>query len=134
MYFHAKKEDSHILKHWELEHEGKVDPQLRFDIVRTFKDELSRQIEEAVCVNLRGTVSNSKGVYKRCTLPRFVLEKPGNDLREVKYNKEGVQTTSVDELAIGLVYSKRRGVEGLDGVEGQKRKKTRYLADTDKDS
>ena len=71
------KEDSHILKHWQ-EHHGDQDqhPAFHFKIIGSFQDALTRQVSEAVRIDLRGGgVLNSKSEYSRCKLPRLTIDR-----------------------------------------------------------
>ena len=49
------KEDSHMVKHWQ-EHHGDQDqhPAFHFKIIGSFQDALTRQVSEAVRIDLRG--------------------------------------------------------------------------------
>ena len=46
--FTSNKEDSHMRKHWLEKHGGEGKPNFRFEIVRFYKDALSRQVGEAI--------------------------------------------------------------------------------------
>ena len=72
----SKKEDSHQIKHWILSHpEMQEPPAFRFKIIKTFKDPMSRQLSEAVRIELRGSdILNSKGEYNRCRVPRLRVD------------------------------------------------------------
>ena len=72
----AKKEDSHQIKHWILCHpELPEPPAFRFKIIKRFKDPMSRQLSEAVRIELRGNgILNSKGEYNRCRVPRLRVD------------------------------------------------------------
>ena len=50
-----KKEDSHMVKHWLTSHPDLGEPPaFRFRIVRSFQDAMTRQISEAVRIDIRG--------------------------------------------------------------------------------
>ena len=68
----ALKEDSHMIKHWQ-EHDRNQEevPRFHFKVIGSFQDPLTRQVSEAVRIDLRGGgVLNSKSEYSRCKLPR----------------------------------------------------------------
>ena len=70
-----KKEDSHMLKHTTLSHKpDNNNPLFNQYVVGSYKSSLSRQIAEAVRIQLRGGTLNSSGVYNRCKLTRLVVD------------------------------------------------------------
>ena len=71
-----RSEESHQVKHWLSSHEDLLAPQkFSFKIVRTFKDPLTRQISEAVRIDLKGEgILNSKAEYSRCRIPRLRVD------------------------------------------------------------
>ena len=73
------KEDSHMVKHWLTSHSDLQEPPMfRFRVIRSFKDAMTRQISEAVRIELRGEgVLNSRSEYSRCRLPRLVIDHEG---------------------------------------------------------
>ena len=78
--FHNKKEDSHILKHHSVHHDGIGEPQFHLRPVGFFRSALSRQVAEAVRIRRRGcSVLNSKGEYNRCSITRLNLPDSGTE-------------------------------------------------------
>ena len=71
----GQHEDSHMYKHWAIHHGGMGDMDFTFNIVRGYQDSLSRQVGEAVRVQLRQNVLNSKSIYNRCKLTRLVVDR-----------------------------------------------------------
>ena len=71
-----KNEDSHMLKHWLSSHpEAEEPPNFKIKVVGSFSDSLTRQVAEAVRIDLRGGgVLNSKSEYSRCRIPRLVID------------------------------------------------------------
>ena len=78
-------EDSHQIKHWLLDHQELLaPPKFNFKIIRSFQDPLSRQLSEAVRIELRGeTILNSKSEFNRCKVPRLKI-----NMEEWKTKKE----------------------------------------------
>ena len=70
----GRKEDSHMWKHMEDAHAGEKSPDFSFKVIKTFQSALMRQVSEAVRVERRGKVLNSKGIYNRCSLPRLTVQ------------------------------------------------------------
>ena len=72
-------EDSHQVKHWLSDHKDLLaPPKFRFKIIQTFQDPLSRQLVEAVWIDLRGeSVLNSRSEYSRCKEPRLTVDLDG---------------------------------------------------------
>ena len=60
-------EESHQIKHWLTSHEDLLaPPKFKFKIVTSFQDPLTRQLSEAVRIELRGEdILNSKAEYSR---------------------------------------------------------------------
>jgi hypothetical protein len=76
--FRRRTTDSHILKHWNNYHGAEGSPKFKFKPVRFFRDALSRQVAEAIRIQMRGVTLNSKGSYNRCSIARLVLEERDN--------------------------------------------------------
>jgi formylmethanofuran dehydrogenase subunit E len=64
-------EDSHQIKHWITSHEELLaPPKFVFKIIKTSQDPPTRQLSEAVRIDLRGEdILNSKAEYSRCRVP-----------------------------------------------------------------
>ena len=82
-----------MVKHWSLDHskDSMEDrPKFNINVVATFQDALTRQVAEAVRIQVRGhNVLNSKAEYSRCSLPRLVVEKPDwKILKEIREREE----------------------------------------------
>ena len=75
----AKKEESHQIKHWLLDHQDmKEPPRFKFRLIKSFKDPMSRQLAEAVRIELRGNdILNSKAEYNRSRVPRLRVDMEG---------------------------------------------------------
>ena len=71
--FEARSGDSHILKHCMTHHGGQGKPDFRLEVVKYFRDTLSRHVGEAVTIQYRGNTLNSKAGYNRSGLSRLVL-------------------------------------------------------------
>ena len=88
-----ESDDSHMVKHWSSCHaQDSVEerPKFKIKVIATFKDALTRQVAEAVRIQMRGEgVLNSRAEYSRCSLPRLVVEKPDwVVLKELKEREE----------------------------------------------
>ena len=71
--FAARSGDSHIMKQWITHQEGQGKPDFRLEVVKYFRDTLSRHVGEAVTIQYRGNTLNSKAGYNRSGLSRLVL-------------------------------------------------------------
>ena len=93
----AHKEDSHQIKHWILDHGDLQEPPVfKFRMVRSFQDPMSRQLAEAVRIELRGDgILNSKSEFNRSRVPRLRVDMEG--WMKAK-EKEKQETTQVEEL------------------------------------
>ena len=98
-------EDSHMYKHWQVSHsELQEAPRFRIKVVGSFKDALSRQLSEAVRIELRGEgVINSKAEYSRSRIPRLKIDKEEWKLQEEKRNKveASAENISLEQAAQG---------------------------------
>ena len=67
------KDDSHMIKHWRLSHPDLQEPpKFNIMVVASFQDAMSRQLSEAVRIDLRGeNVLNSKSEYSKCKLVSY---------------------------------------------------------------
>ena len=96
----ARSEDSHQVKHWVLDHPDLLAP-LRFkiEIVRSFQDPLSRQLSEAVRIDLRGEgILNSKGEFNRCKVPRLTIDLEGwKKKKKLEESRKDQASTEVEE-------------------------------------
>ena len=64
-------------------------PKFKFKIVRSFQDPLTRQLSEAVRIELRGEeILNSKAEYSRCRVSRLRVDMARETEREGKVNKK----------------------------------------------
>ena len=120
----SRKEDSHMIKHWLTSHqELQEPPAFRIKVVGSFKDSMTRQVSEAVRIELRGEgVLNSKAEFSRCRLPRLVIDQEGWKKSKVQEKKmlepvyqppvldDEENTTAVlaEELDLGHLADRRR--------------------------
>ena len=65
----AMSEESHKIKHWLTDHQELLaPPKFKFKMIQSFQDPMSRQLAEAVRIELRGSDAlNSKSEYNMCT-------------------------------------------------------------------
>ena len=68
-------DESHMLKHWTNSHRGGDRPTFKFNVIQTYPDSLSRQIGEAVRIQLRANTLNSMAVFNRSRLTRLVVDR-----------------------------------------------------------
>jgi hypothetical protein len=87
-YFkYARDLAEQMVKHWTNHHTGEGQSEIRFEIVRHCMDSLSRQIGEAVRIEMRGNVLKSQAVYIRCRLLRLVVDKEYMTEKERKLSR-----------------------------------------------
>ena len=121
----ALSEDSHQVKHWLTDHQELLaPPKFNFKIIQTFQDPLSRQLAEAVRIDLRGEgVLNSKAEYNRCKVPRLTI-----NMEEWNGKKAEQANLKVDDLnkemedSLMEKNSKRKDVEPVKGRQSKRRK------------
>ena len=147
----AKNEDSHMVKHWLSSHrELNSPPKFRVEVVGSYQDAMTRQIAEAVRIDLRGEdVLNSKSEYSRCKIPRLVIDQDDwriNKKKEkaelepkmvevvVEVTEDGEETTVVleEEIEFGMIenrskINKRRKADET-GQPAKKKKKFENLS------
>ena len=74
-----------MFKQWRIAHpELEEAPKFTIRVIASFQDALSRQLSEAVRIDLRGqNIINSKSEYSRCRVPRLRIDKD-----EWKYDEQ----------------------------------------------
>ena len=76
-----------MVKHWQISYpELEEPPSFSIKVVGSFQDAMSRQLSEAIRIELRGdSVLNSKSEFNRCRIPRLTInqeqwqQKAGNE-------------------------------------------------------
>ena len=114
--------ESHMVKHWSLHHEGGEQPPFRFDIVKRYQTALARQVGEAVRIEMRGSVLNSKSEFNRCRLTRLIVDESW---------KEGKKQEQEEEKAANERWE-AAGAAGEDRMYTMDSKRTRETAEDDK--
>ena len=87
----ARKTSSHIAKHQEEAHCLGDEPQFTMRIVKSYRSALSRQVGEAVRIRRRGgegMILNSRAEYRRCVIPRLVLDRSDDEEWEMMEREE----------------------------------------------
>ena len=102
--YKEKAEDSHIYKHHVIHHGGVGEPSFHLRPVRFFKTALSRQISEAVWIQMWGEerILNSRAEFNRCKIGRLTI---GEEEDETKWRK--MEQTGVGEEEEDLDQNKR---------------------------
>ena len=97
----GQKDDSHMHKHWKTAHPDLPEaPQFNIKVVASFQDALSRQLSEAVRIDLRGgNVLNSKSEYSRCRVPRLRIDKEEWKVDDQKEAKDKKKKEALEEQA-----------------------------------
>ena len=119
----ALSEDSHQVKHWLTEHQELLaPPKFHFKIIQTFQDPLSRQLAEAVRIDLRGEgVLNSKSEYNRCKVPRLRINmEEWHGKAKIDVSQEGLNKEMEDSLMEKDL--KRKDIEPAKGRKSKRRK------------
>ena len=122
-----RSEESHQIKHWLSSHEELLaPPKFRFKLVRSFKDPLTRQLSEAVRIELRGSeILNSKSEYSRCRVPRLTVDMEGwkSKSETAKVVKESIQMEGdITEQELVMEVLRADAEESLAEREQPKRK------------
>jgi hypothetical protein len=137
----GRLEESHMHKHWISSHQAEGEPTFAFKLVRKYRDSLSRQVGEAVRIQLRGNTLNSKAVFNRSRLTRLVIDRDWElKLQEDRQKEESkrdrlmveLRQEGEDELSRGSVTGSKRSRGEKDTVRPIKRRRTSKfpLADT----
>ena len=120
------KEESHQVKHWITDHpELQEPPRFRFKLVRSFKDPMSRQLSEAVRIELRGSnILNSKSEFTRCRVPRLRVDLEGWKKENMKpfIQNEDIRIYE-DEISLQESESKKRKFAAEEGKPLRKKQK-----------
>ena len=68
--------DNFIVKHWVIEHpESNIKPRIRFKVIKSFNDPLSRLVSESVWIEKVSNM-NSKSEWRNNKMSRLVVESP----------------------------------------------------------
>ena len=110
----AEKEDSHMIKHWQIDHpELPEPPKFKFKVVASFQDALTRQVSEAVRIDLRGSgVLNSRSEYSRCRLPRLMI-----DTEEWRVKKKEEKKALEPDKIVTEICTEEEGIDNELAVE-----------------
>ena len=113
----TRQEDSHMIKHWLSSHqELKSPPKFKIKVVGRFQDSFTRQVSEAVRIELRGEhILNSRSEYSRCRIPRLVIDQ--EEWR--KYKKKEVKELEPVRVQ-GVLEVDENGVETAEMLEEEK--------------
>jgi hypothetical protein len=86
-----RSEDSHQVKHWLCDHPELLEPpKFKFSMIKSFQDPLSRQLSEAVRIELRGeNILNSRSEFNRCRVPRLRINQEEWGLRRAVDKQTG---------------------------------------------
>ena len=97
----ARSEESHQVKHWLTDHPNLMSPPtFKFSIIQSFQDHMTRQLAEAVRIELRGAgVLNSKAEYNRSRVPRMRVFLEG--WKKAKEQEVSIQTEEEQGREIG---------------------------------
>ena len=93
-------------------------------VVGSFRDALSRQLSEAVRIDLRGGgVLNSKTEYSRCRVPRLVVDMEEWKRKKTEEKKElGTVTPPTEHDDLGLEMEATGKVLAAPTYEGKRKK------------
>ena len=122
--FETAAEDSHMSKHWAIDHENEEKPIFSMKIIQRHKSAFVRQISEAVLIELNSKNSlNSKSEYNRCQIPRLNVKMGEIDVKE---KKQKLMTESEIDLAVMDNEKRKRQVcQEIDQQPKTKRRKVR---------
>ena len=97
-----------MIKHWLSSHqELNSPPKFKIKVVGRFQDSFTRQVSEAVRIELRGEhILNSRSEYSRCRIPRLVIDQ--EEWR--KYKKKEVKELEPVRVQ-GVLEVDENGVE-----------------------
>ena len=116
---------SHQIKHWLTDHADlSYPPTFRFKLIRSFTDPMTRQLAEAVRIELRGTnILNSRAEYNRCRVPRLKVDLEGwkaiQEHKETNVEKhleteaeDSLQERNLKRKKVSMMSRTRRGQRG----------------------
>ena len=116
-----------MAKHWLADHPGQDKPQFGMKVVRTHKSAFSRQVHEAILIEMADgqtgdSLLNSKGEFNRCELPRLTVQigqRPWTDRQDVE------EVTEMDEEQEVEASKDRKRLKGGQGGASQPPSKRR---------
>ena len=122
--FKSKKSDSHIMKHWALHQNLIGEPNFIMKVVQYHKSTLSRQVGEAIRIQSRGLILNSRAEYNRCHITRLSLEQMDHENGSKEQEDQGGEADMDTDWTIGMF-------ENRDKVDGELRKSLGKLTRTE---
>ena len=101
-------EESHQVKHWLIHHqEMQCPPAFRYKVIASFKDPMTRQLSEAVRIELRGSgILNSKSEYSRCRVPRLRVDKEGWNKTKSREDPKKAEANQIVEAESSLLENR----------------------------
>ena len=102
--------DNFIIKHWALHHPDLDEcPKMRFKVIKTFNDPLSRLISESVWIDKMSNM-NSKSEWRCNKMSRLVVETPAwlqkkPKMIEDKYESEKVVEREIEALKVRIGFT-----------------------------
>ena len=103
--YETESKESHMFKHFTMEHQNDEKPKFSMKIVKTHQSALNRQIHEAIMIlSNESVILNSRGEYNRCPLPRLSVMMGE---REV-IKKDNIQSGALDLEDLNSDDSKRK--------------------------
>ena len=138
-----------MIKHWLTNHQDLENPpKFKIKVVGKFQDSFTRQVSEAVRIELRGEhILNSKSEFSRCKIPRLVIDQEEwrkykkKEVKElepvivqnvVEVDENGLETAEMldEEKELGQLESKETKRKQKDGSKPPaKRKRLENLID-----
>ena len=127
--YKAMDPDSHIVKHMTLHHIQGEEPEFIMKLVSFYRTALGRQIGEAVRIERKGLVLNSKAEFSRCKIQRLSLDQKTDEEQMDKARDRGEeQLGDCSDRLLRLRDMKdkesRRGIEKVKRTSSMKNKQT----------
>lgn len=98
--------DNFIIKHWALEHSDLEEaPRMRFKLLKSFNDPMSRLISESVWIDKFSNM-NSKSEWRNNKMSRLVVEAPGW-IAKKESKKERDSDADVEKKIEALLANRR---------------------------
>ena len=119
------EEDSHMAKHWCLDHKDEEKPDFEMKVLRGHMSAFSRQVHEAVLIEMNegNNILNSKGEFNRCQLPRLCVQMGERPVKEM--HDQEMMTAEEIEKEISEMKSKKRNGPDDDQIDEKPQSKGR---------
>ena len=103
-------------------------PRFKFRLIKSFKDPMSRQLAEAVRIELRGSdILNSKAEFNRSRVPRLRVDMEGRKQAQKKEPTSLQEGSGEEEYEASILEKATKGKAAEEETEVKQQKKPKRI-------